>query len=810
MSGRSENMIQQTQFNSSDGLFNQSSQMRSFDSGVLLPRWEYRSSSSTLNNYAPLNSTIQSDDTRIGSSSIEQQQQQQTSSNTMQYPFSSTKDFCDEIDDIMKHDDVLLISPSPSSLTNILSPTSTDQEFDLDTFNDYLEPQPQFNKHLPSYIDRCSQHPSISDIKTNYPSQPLNISSMCPTILSPPSSTSSPSFLQLSNTQPVDVIRPTSNSNCVITLNNLSNSNSTLSHPSSSLGISPKFINLSLNCTFPDKSSQQQQQIVRKTGKNFYITSQHPQQYSPLIKSQTQQLLGTSYPFEVQQEFISDSNQSQRNRSANRCGLFNTIQCTDLKIENKSPLNEQQQITSPTSYISISPSSYLSKTSTTNGSSSSISNESNVTNNNNKWPYSPRPVSNSFSEVQQQQSTNLSSSYGGFSSTPSFMKSFNQRTSTLKSPIRHHSRSLISKTTNITELNFQQTNCTLYSLNNSSTTNTTNNPLFSTVNNNEQKQHSSLSSTFISKGQDDIKDDPSSPTGTVDLHSESDLWSDMENDHFRDEEADDNDAENFINSNELFPKYMTQSNEVDTNSTATTNPPPVETSNGNQSSLFWQYNVQAKGPKTKRVLYLKERDPHLYREFSDPVYQIKLTQTKGHTLNKLRKGDGNDVTPNPMKLYQLGKQIQDLSSSGTIPSTSGLPCLNGIFLLDHNIIDTSAITAQANDSLEVKKEKNKIASRACRLRKKAQHEANKLKLHGLNEEHKALIDVISSMKLIILKRLKDSQFFSSSSNPKLEPILDQLLASKYHMPVAGNTDGFVQSIVKDLEHIYTSKRTDRN
>ncbi len=25
--------------------------------------------------------------------------------------------------------------------------------------------------------------------------------------------------------------------------------------------------------------------------------------------------------------------------------------------------------------------------------------------------------------------------------------------------------------------------------------------------------------------------------------------------------------------------------------------------------------------------------------------------------------------------------------------------------------------------------------RACRLRKKAQHEANKLKLHGLNEEH---------------------------------------------------------------------------
>ena len=34
------------------------------------------------------------------------------------------------------------------------------------------------------------------------------------------------------------------------------------------------------------------------------------------------------------------------------------------------------------------------------------------------------------------------------------------------------------------------------------------------------------------------------------------------------------------------------------------------------------------------------------------------------------------------------------------------------------------------------KEKNKFASRACRLKKKAQHEANKLKLHGLELEHR--------------------------------------------------------------------------
>ena len=34
-----------------------------------------------------------------------------------------------------------------------------------------------------------------------------------------------------------------------------------------------------------------------------------------------------------------------------------------------------------------------------------------------------------------------------------------------------------------------------------------------------------------------------------------------------------------------------------------------------------------------------------------------------------------------------------------------------------------------------RKEKNKLASRACRLKKKAQHEANKIKLSGLEEEH---------------------------------------------------------------------------
>lgn len=43
---------------------------------------------------------------------------------------------------------------------------------------------------------------------------------------------------------------------------------------------------------------------------------------------------------------------------------------------------------------------------------------------------------------------------------------------------------------------------------------------------------------------------------------------------------------------------------------------------------------------------------------------------------------------------------------------------------------------------KTRKEKNKLASRACRLKKKAQHEANKIKLFGLEKEHSEFIRVL--------------------------------------------------------------------
>ena len=70
-----------------------------------------------------------------------------------------------------------------------------------------------------------------------------------------------------------------------------------------------------------------------------------------------------------------------------------------------------------------------------------------------------------------------------------------------------------------------------------------------------------------------------------------------------------------------------------------------------------------------------------------------------------------------------------------------------------------------------------------------------------------MIDIIASMKLNILKRYHDGQLRSPSSSPNktLEATLDELIANKYSQPVAGNGDGFVQTIINDMESLYSVK-----
>ena len=82
---------------------------------------------------------------------------------------------------------------------------------------------------------------------------------------------------------------------------------------------------------------------------------------------------------------------------------------------------------------------------------------------------------------------------------------------------------------------------------------------------------------------------------------------------------------------------------------------------------------------------------------------------------KARRGDGNDLTANPKKLAAIGKELENL----------------GKVINDMAPVSEIPLPTRTKS----RKEKNKLASRACRLKKKAQHEANKLKLYGLEEEH---------------------------------------------------------------------------
>uniref|UniRef100_H3AQT4 Uncharacterized protein n=1 Tax=Latimeria chalumnae TaxID=7897 RepID=H3AQT4_LATCH len=95
------------------------------------------------------------------------------------------------------------------------------------------------------------------------------------------------------------------------------------------------------------------------------------------------------------------------------------------------------------------------------------------------------------------------------------------------------------------------------------------------------------------------------------------------------------------------------------------------------------------------------------------------------------------------------------------------------------------------------KEAELVCRRACRLKKKAQHEANKIKLWGLNQEHEdALLRVIVGIKAEIVRRVGSSeQNDGEKMTEKLEKLLKQMQVSQGPV-VAGQTSEFVQKVLE--------------
>lgn len=92
-----------------------------------------------------------------------------------------------------------------------------------------------------------------------------------------------------------------------------------------------------------------------------------------------------------------------------------------------------------------------------------------------------------------------------------------------------------------------------------------------------------------------------------------------------------------------------------------------------------------------------------------------------------------------------------------------------------------------------RKEKNKLASRACRLKKKAQYEANKVKLWGLNTEYDNLLFVINSIKQEIVNRVQNPR---EERGPNMGQKLEILIKDTLGLPVAGQTSEFVNQVLE--------------
>ncbi|XP_038071123.1 CREB3 regulatory factor-like isoform X2 [Patiria miniata] len=136
---------------------------------------------------------------------------------------------------------------------------------------------------------------------------------------------------------------------------------------------------------------------------------------------------------------------------------------------------------------------------------------------------------------------------------------------------------------------------------------------------------------------------------------------------------------------------------------------------------------------------------------------------------KSRRSEYDDLTPNPKRLLLIGNELHKLNKviSGMIP-VSALP---------------------PNARNRSRKEKNKLASRACRLKKKAQHEANKVKLYGLEKERDRLMQVIKAIRSEVIVYLnqqpKESPCLSDKLNALIKSILGQMVANHTKEFVSG-------------------------
>ncbi|KAJ8284694.1 hypothetical protein COCON_G00035440 [Conger conger] len=193
---------------------------------------------------------------------------------------------------------------------------------------------------------------------------------------------------------------------------------------------------------------------------------------------------------------------------------------------------------------------------------------------------------------------------------------------------------------------------------------------------------------------------------------------------------------------------------------------------------FWEYN-HAHGHGHSQEAGLKKGGFRWPLSWSSSTLPSSLYRREGASGNgkkgrrKARKTDASDLTPNPQKLRNIGEQLTKLNAA-----IDGMRHVNEL-----------PVVARARS----RKEKNKLASRACRLKKKAQHEANKIKLWGLNQEYDNLLGALLRIKDMIRQRVESSEV---DTDRGMTEKLDSILKESAGPLVAGRTKDFVERILE--------------
>ncbi|CDQ73662.1 unnamed protein product [Oncorhynchus mykiss] len=186
---------------------------------------------------------------------------------------------------------------------------------------------------------------------------------------------------------------------------------------------------------------------------------------------------------------------------------------------------------------------------------------------------------------------------------------------------------------------------------------------------------------------------------------------------------------------------------------------------------FWEYSEQLTPSKQERMLKPSEWDR---QTLPSNLYQRNGPHHGKYNLKKSRRTDVEDLTPNPRKLLQIGNELRKLNK----------------VISDLTPVSELPITARPRS----RKEKNKLASRACRLKKKAQYEANKVKLWGLGTEYDRLLFVINTIKEEMVNRVQDICDKETSMTETLDKLIEETLVKS---PVAGETSDFVNQILEN-------------